>query len=61
MGGAVARNRARRRLRAAIEQLDVRLPAGAYLFGGDQGVLTMPFTELIAAVEGLVAELDEPG
>lgn len=46
-GNAVERNRARRRLRAAIA-LDqaLLLPGGAYLVAADRTVMTIPFTTL---------------
>jgi ribonuclease P protein component len=54
-GSAVARNRVRRRLRAAIDGCPLHLaPGGAYLFEADQSVLTMPFAELSTAVATLL-------
>jgi ribonuclease P protein component len=59
-GTAVERNRARRRLRAAVA-LDeaLLLPGGAYLLAADRTVLTIPFatlreyvTTLLRAVPG---------
>jgi ribonuclease P protein component len=54
VGGAVDRNRARRRLRAAIGGQAERLGPGAYLFGGGPDVVTVPFPTLEAAVADLL-------
>jgi ribonuclease P protein component len=61
VGGAVARNRARRRLRAAVDGLAGELVAGSYLFGGDAPVVTMPFSELCTTVAAAAREATEPG
>ncbi|HYU56988.1 MAG TPA: ribonuclease P protein component [Actinomycetota bacterium] len=46
-GGAVRRNRARRRLRAALlDVADELEPGGAYLVGAGAGVVTMPYDAL---------------
>jgi ribonuclease P protein component len=45
-GNAVARNRIRRRLRAAMDEHAATLPPGAYLVGAGREALTMSFTEL---------------
>jgi len=44
-GGAVVRNRVRRRLRAALRELLIAggLPAGTYLLGATADVATMPW------------------
>jgi ribonuclease P protein component len=55
-GNAVRRNRARRRLRAAVDALDGHLAAGAYLFGAGEDVVSMDFAELGATVEQLVRD-----
>jgi ribonuclease P protein component len=57
-GGAVVRNRVRRRLRAALRQLLVedRLPAGTYLLGAQAEVATMPWSALVSEVADAVAE-----
>ena len=57
-GGAVARNRVRRRLRAALRELQAagRLPSGSYLLGGTVALAELPWTEL---VELLGAAIDE--
>jgi ribonuclease P protein component len=47
VGSAVARNRARRRLRAAVrDQADGLRPGAAYLVGASREVVSMPFAEL---------------
>lgn len=55
-GSAVARNRIRRRLRAAILSLeaDGRLGPGAYLFGAGPDAVTMPYEALARTVAELV-------
>ena len=51
VGGAVDRNRVRRRLRAALAECEADLvPAGAYLVSAGRGVLTMPFEQLVDAL-----------
>ena len=57
-GGAVLRNRVRRRLRAALRQLatEGRLPAGSYLLGGSAALATMRWTELVELVAATIAE-----
>ena len=54
VGGAVQRNRARRRRRAAVLEVSDRLGGGAYLFGASSEVVTMPFSELVERVGELV-------
>jgi ribonuclease P protein component len=58
-GGAVVRNRVRRRLRAALRQLlaDGRLAPGSYLLGGTAELATMPWLELVALLDETVAEV----
>jgi len=58
-GGAVVRNRVRRRLRAAARTLAAggRLPAGAYLLGGGAPLATMTWTDLLELVEAAIAEV----
>ncbi len=46
-GGAVVRNRLRRRLRAAVDQVDGEMAPGAYLISPDRAVIDMDFNELI--------------
>jgi len=54
-GNAVARNRLRRRLRAAVHQNHTDLhPGAAYLFSAGRSAVTMPFDELVATVGELV-------
>lgn len=60
VGGAVARNRARRRLRAAVAAAGTNLVPGAYLFGAGPEVVTMPFDALERSVAELVAQAREP-
>jgi len=57
-GGAVLRNRVRRRLRAALRQLaaEGRLPTGTYLLGGGAALATMPWTTLVDLVAATIAE-----
>lgn len=51
VAGAVARNRVRRRLRAAVAtHADELEPGAAYLFGAGREALTVPFPELAHAV-----------
>lgn len=56
-GGAVVRNRIRRRLRAALQELlaDGRLPAGTYLVSGTAEVADLPWPELVALLDAAVA------
>jgi ribonuclease P protein component len=46
VGGAVVRNRVRRRLRAIVEEEAARLPSGAYLIGVAPTVASASFGEL---------------
>lgn len=59
-GNAVERNRARRRLRAAIA-LDAALllPGGAYLLAADRAVMTIPFPTLREHVTALLRSVRE--
>jgi ribonuclease P protein component len=63
VGGAVTRNRIRRRLRAALRELQGRgtLPAGTYLIGGSADLARLPWSELVAEVEAAVAAVAGPG
>jgi ribonuclease P protein component len=47
MGGAVVRNRIRRRLRAAVDQVSEEMAPGAYLISPDATAIDMDFNELI--------------
>jgi ribonuclease P protein component len=57
-GGAVVRNRVRRRLRAALRELLVteRLPAGTYLLGGTAELATMPWPALVELLHDTLTE-----
>lgn len=57
-GGAVLRNRVRRRLRAALRELlaEGRLPAGTYLLGGTAEVARMPWSALVQLLHDTVTE-----
>jgi ribonuclease P protein component len=58
VGGAVQRNRARRRLRAALTLID--LPAGAdIIVVGRSAALTMDFDELQGQMGSLIARLEK--
>ncbi|HKF89845.1 MAG TPA: ribonuclease P protein component [Acidimicrobiia bacterium] len=55
-GNAVARNRLRRRLRAAVRGADADLVSGAaYLVSARREALTMPFDTLVDTLRGLFA------
>ncbi len=58
VGGAVVRNRVRRRLRAALRELQAagRLPAGAYLLGGTAELAELPWPVLVDLVEATITE-----
>ena len=49
VGGAVVRNRIRRRLRAVVRETRELLRPGAYLLGAGPEAATMPYGELRAA------------
>ncbi len=55
-GGAVTRNRIRRRLRAALRDLQVRgvLPAGSYLIGGRAELASLPWSALVSDLDAAV-------
>ena len=54
---AVARNRLRRRLRAAAARAEASLePGGAYLVSARREAMTMPFDELVDELRSLVVE-----
>ena len=57
VGGAVARNRARRRLRAAVRGETGRLVSGAYLFGAGRDAVTAPFDVLQQSVRELLDDV----
>jgi ribonuclease P protein component len=52
VGGAVLRNRVRRRLRSALRELQAadRLPRGTYLVGATAVAATLPYPELVASL-----------
>ena len=56
-GGAVARNRIRRRLRSAALELRRanRLPGGTYLLAGTPAAADLPFDDLVEALGAAVA------
>lgn len=56
VGGAVTRNRIRRRLQAALRELQTagRLPPGDYLMGGRVEVASLPWTDLVATLDQAV-------
>jgi len=58
VGGAVVRNRVRRRLRAALRELQAagRLPAGAYLLGGTAELAELPWAVVVDLVEATITE-----
>lgn len=52
----MARNRVRRRLRAALaHHVDALPPGGAYLVGAGPEMLTMPFDQLVERLGELLA------
>ena len=55
-GSAVGRNRARRRLRAAMHEARDELRPGAFLLGAEREVMTMPFAELRATLDALLTD-----
>ena len=58
VGGAVVRNRIRRRLRAALRELQVdgRLPAGTYLLGGSAALADLPWPALMDLLDATITE-----
>ena len=54
VGGAVARNRLRRRMRAIVAELGPALAPGAYLFGATAEAAELTFGELRAVVSEAV-------
>lgn len=60
-GGAVERNRCRRRLRAVIRELVADMPPGAYLIGAGPGAGDLAFRELRERVFEAVRRASEEG
>lgn len=60
VGGAVVRNRVRRRLRAVVAEIEPQLPPGAYLFGARREAASVPYRELKEAVSQVVTAVVEP-
>lgn len=62
MGGAVVRNRIRRRLRSGLRTLlaSGSLPPGAYLVGGSARLATMPWSTLLSDLSSAVREATAP-
>jgi ribonuclease P protein component len=58
-GGAVVRNRVRRRLRAALRArlAEGQLPAGTYLLGGTAELAAMPWPALLALLDEALTEV----
>ena len=58
-GNAVVRNRIRRRLRAALQELLAagHLPLGAYLISGSAELARVPWVELRASLEAAIASV----
>ena len=60
-GGAVERNRIRRRLRAALLQVTPPIRSGAYLVGTDPEVADLSFDELIHTLTGALSRAGAQG
>lgn len=58
VGGAVVRNRLRRRMRAVVFELGPQLRAGAYLVGAAPEAVSLPYGELRSMVS---AACDDAG
>ncbi len=54
VGGAVDRNRIRRRIRAALSEVTTPLTSGFYVFSADSSTLAAPYPSLVKAVDNLV-------
>ena len=57
-GGAVQRNRMKRRLRVLLQARSSRLRPGLYLVGAQPATSTAPTNELAHAVDGLLAQVE---
>ena len=60
VGGAVARNRARRRLRAVLAARADTLAPGSYCFSGSAELVTCPFAVLDECMGELLDALPRP-
>jgi ribonuclease P protein component len=61
VGGAVVRNRLRRRLRAAVSELGPTLRPGAYLVGAAPEAVSLPFGELKSMVRAAMDDATREG
>jgi ribonuclease P protein component len=62
VGGAVVRNRLRRRLRSIFTELAPDVPAGTYLIGADPSATTLDYGDLRRTLCTLLTEItDSPG
>lgn len=59
-GGAVVRNRIRRRLRAITREVGTQLRPGAYLFGASAAAASLPYGDLRTSVCQALAALHRP-
>ena len=59
VGGAVVRNRLRRRLRAISGELSGELASGAYLFNVSLEAVNLSYGELKADVEAALKKINE--
>ena len=59
VGGAVIRNRVRRRLRAIVAEIGPQLRPGAYLVSAGPEAATLPYQELRSAVSRAVTAAAE--
>ena len=57
VGGSVLRNRVRRRLRAAVATVNMPLTSGFYLISAETAAASMPFGELVTALDAAIARL----
>lgn len=57
VGGAVTRNRVRRRLRAVMAEQASELPPGAYLVGASPAAVSLTFDEMRSTVSVAIASL----